>query len=70
MRGTIKALQPSFGFIAAEAGPDVFFHASTVVGAVAFLELNQVDGVEFEMLQPPPEKGPRARIVRCVQRAA
>jgi len=67
MRGTIKALRPSFGF--AEAGPDVFAHASAVVGAVGFLDLNLGDVVEFEVVEPQPEKGPRARIVRCVQLA-
>jgi cold shock CspA family protein len=60
LKGRIKALKPSFGFITAEDGRDFFFHDDDLVDD---LEVSEGDRVTFEVVEPQPEKGPRARDV-------
>ncbi len=60
MIGNIKSLQPTFGFIHVEDGRDFFFHDSDLLGDV---ELALGDRVTFEIVEPQPPKGPRARDV-------
>lgn len=61
MTGKITRLtDKGFGFIAqdgGEAGKDVFFHNSALVG-VTFTDLHEGDAVTFEIEQS--DKGPRA----------
>ena len=62
MTGTIKrVLDRGFGFITAEDGTNVFFHAGQVIGS--FDELHDGDTVRFE-LRPASPKGPRAAFVQ------
>ena len=50
MRGTVKKIvrDRKFGFIEAENGKDVYFHASALVD-VTFDELEERNAVEFEI---------------------
>ena len=59
MIGTIKSLQPTYGFIKAEDGSEFFFHDSDLVGG-GDIELAVGDHVTFEAVEPTPAKGPRA----------
>lgn len=62
--GTIKRLaDKGFGFIATEAGKDIFFHHSALVG-VSIQELKEGQRVSFTIGQGP--KGPRAEDVRLL----
>ena len=64
MTGTIKKLisERNFGFIHAENGQDVFFHASAVAqGDFASLTVGQ--SVHFDLERG--EKGPKAANVRA-----
>jgi CspA family cold shock protein len=70
-QGVIKKLvsDRGFGFISSE-GPDVFFHHSTVAGAV-FDDLQEGQAVEYELEEDSGEsrgrgKGPRASSVKAV----
>jgi len=64
MRGRIKALHSTFGFIRSdELAAEFFFHADDVVGAIEFEQLTEGDGVSFEPAEPQPAKGPRAQQV-------
>ena len=67
MKGTIKALRMSFGFIKVEnEEKDVFFHQSDVEGGeTAFKKLAQGDTVEFE--KKIEAKGPKAINVKKVE---
>lgn len=58
VRGTVKSLQPTFGFIKAEDGAELFFHNSDLVADD--VELAVGDVVTFEVVEPQPAKGPRA----------
>ena len=60
MKGTIKALRISFGFIKVEnEEKDLFFHQTDVVGGEAeFKNLREGDAVEFE--KGSGDKGPKA----------
>jgi len=63
MKGTIKRLvrDKGFGFIAADSGPEYFFHQSGCTGT-PFDELREGQAVSFDVGQGP--KGPRAENVR------
>lgn len=62
MTGTIKRLTDrGFGFIDANTGKDLFFHANELVG-MQYNELNEGDRVTFEITESP--KGPQASQVR------
>ena len=63
LSGTIKRLvsDKGFGFIAAGAGNEYFFHNSACTG-VRFDELREGQAVTFERGQGP--KGPRAENVQ------
>jgi len=72
MIGTIKTVKDTFGFIRPAAGQpasgvDLFFHSSDVEGALDFDHLTPGDAVEFEVLTPAPERGPRATKVRWLE---
>ena len=61
MKGTIKNLLSGFGFITPEGeSKDVFFHANDLEG-VEFESLNPGDAVTFEM--GTSDKGPKAEKV-------
>ena len=64
MKGKIKALRTSFGFINIEGEEkDLFFHQSDVEGGEAtFKKLQEGDIVEFE--KGSGDKGPRAMKVK------
>jgi len=66
MRGTIKRVirERGFGFIRTSDGKEVFFHR-TNLQQLNFEELNEGDGVEFEVEQGA--KGPRAIDVRAAK---
>jgi cold shock CspA family protein len=64
MRGHIKTLQPTFGFIRSETGADFFFHESDVDGALSFTELVVGDLVTFTEVEPTPARGRRAQDIR------
>lgn len=56
MEGTIKKLtEKNFGFIAMDAGDEVFFHANNLEG-VSFNELKEGDQVSFELEDTPKGK--------------
>jgi cold shock CspA family protein len=67
MTGTIKSLLASFGFIQAEDGREFFFHDEDLVADD--VELKVGDRVSFEVVEPQPVKGPRARAVVFVKAA-
>jgi CspA family cold shock protein len=52
-----------FGFIRDAGGQELFFHATSVEGAV-FDELHEGDHVEFERERDPRGRGDRAAHVR------
>jgi len=60
MKGTIKALRISYGFIKIETEEkDLFFHQTDVVGGeIEFKKLREGDPVEFE--KGSGDKGPKA----------
>lgn len=60
--GTVKWFNESkgFGFIASEAGQDVFVHYSAITGA-GFKTLTEGQKVEFDV--KPGQKGPQAENV-------
>ncbi len=62
MIGTIKTLRESYGFIRTDDGSEYFFHDSDLVGE-GDIELAVGDRVTFEVVEPAPEKGPRAASV-------
>lgn len=66
MKGTIKALRISFGFIKVEGEEkDLFFHQTDVVGGeTEFKKLKEEDTVEFE--KASGDKGPKAIKVKKV----
>ena len=59
MKGTVKWFNDAkgFGFIASEAGEDVFVHFSGISGG-GFKSLAEGDKVEFEVTKS--DKGPKA----------
>ena len=57
MIGSIKAKRDSFGFIAAEDGLDYYFSTRDLVD---HFDLKIGDAVRFEVVEPQPERGPRA----------
>jgi len=63
--GTVKWFNESkgFGFIASEAGEDVFVHYSAITGA-GFKTLAEGQKVEFDV--KPGQKGPQAENVTGV----
>jgi cold shock protein len=63
--GTVKWFNESkgFGFIASEAGEDVFVHYSAITGA-GFKTLAEGQKVEFDV--KPGQKGPQAENVSGV----
>jgi cold shock protein len=65
MNGTIKRLvsEKGFGFVAAQDGPEYFFHQSACNGT-RFDDLREGQSVTFEKGQGP--KGPRAENVKLV----
>lgn len=64
---TKVAADRGYGWIRPDGGAaEFFFHFSSVRGAV-FSELRAGDLVEFET--EPSERGPRAGVVRLVERA-
>ncbi|MFA5406593.1 MAG: cold shock domain-containing protein [Candidatus Nanoarchaeia archaeon] len=67
MKGKIKALRTSFGFIKIEnEEKDLFFHQTDVEGGEpAFRSLNEGDSVEFE--KGSGDKGPKAIKVKKVE---
>jgi len=67
MKGKIKALRTSFGFIKKEnEEKDVFFHQSDVEGGeTGFKKLAEGDTVEFE--EEKGDKGPKAINVKKVE---
>jgi CspA family cold shock protein len=67
VRGFVKMLkvEKGYGFIAAESGPDFFFHCSGLVDGLEFDErLNQMR-VEFETAEG--RQGPKAVNVRPIE---
>ncbi len=66
MTGHIKNLQPTFGFIAGEDGRQYFFHDSDLVDD---FDVVVGDRVVFDVVDPEPEKGPRAAHVAMEGRA-
>jgi len=65
MRGTVKKLvrDRKFGFIEAENGKDVYFHASALVD-VTFEELQERNTVEFEVRPGQDGRSQAANITR------
>ncbi len=63
MRGKVKALRQTYGFIAADDGSDLFFHFDDLTDE---FEVRVGDEVSFTADDPPPAKGPRARAVTFV----
>lgn len=65
IKGTVKWFndKKGFGFIAQEAGPDVFVHYSAITGN-GFKSLSEGDAVTFEIEQGP--KGPSAANVKVL----
>jgi cold shock CspA family protein len=61
MTGTVKSLLETFGFIKAEDGREFFFHDEDLVADD--VELKVGDRVSFEVVEPQPARGPRARDV-------
>ena len=61
MTGEIKKLvrDRGFGFITAEDGQDIFFHASALEPG-AYDSLSEGDAVQFEIEEGDRGKGPRA----------
>lgn len=66
-QGTVKWFneQKGYGFIARDAGGDVFVHYSAITGQRGFRTLNEGDRVEFTIEQG--QKGPAAADVQRVQ---
>ncbi|HEU5315850.1 MAG TPA: cold shock domain-containing protein [Chloroflexota bacterium] len=62
MQGTIVRLvrDRGFGFIKAENGQEVFFHASGVNGATPYDNLNEGQTVTYEKEQDSRGRGERA----------
>jgi CspA family cold shock protein len=62
--GTVKWFnnRKGYGFIARDAGGEVFVHYTSIVGQEGFLRLEEGDRVEFRVEQA--EKGPAAVDVR------
>ena len=56
--------QKGFGFIARDAGGDVFVHYSAITGQHGFRTLTEGERVEFEVQQG--QKGPAAAEVRRI----
>ena len=65
MRGHIKALFQTHGFITADDGRDYFFRFDDSALVDAF-DVKVGDAVSFEADVPPPARGPRARAVTFV----
>lgn len=65
MKGTIVRLMRDrgFGFIKADNGGDIFFHASEVKG-VSFDDLTEGEAVDFERETDPRTGKPRATNVK------
>jgi cold shock CspA family protein len=71
VRGRVKALFPSFGFINDDATAlDFFFHRDDVVGAIDFEQLQVGDSVTYEAVDPVPPKGRRAQQVAFITAGA
>ena len=70
MRGVIRGLRASFGFVSDSTGRTAFyFSANDTAGIGTFRPLRVGMVVEFEPVEPEPERGPRARRVRRVTEA-
>ena len=67
MTGTVKWFNATkgFGFIAPEAGEDVFVHFSAIQSS-GYRELYEGQKVEFDVENDNRGKGPRAANVRIV----
>lgn len=63
MRGRVKALFQTYGFITADDGRDFFYHFDDVTDA---FDVKVGDAVTFEVVEPQPTRGPRARGVTFV----
>jgi len=57
LTGFVKTKQPTFGFIQSGDGRRYFFHENDQVDD---FELLPGDRVTFDVVDPQPEKGPRA----------
>jgi len=55
--GSVKALRDSYGFVAGEDGRDYYFADRDLVDD---FDLKIGDAVRFEVVEPQPERGPRA----------
>jgi CspA family cold shock protein len=64
-QGTVKWFngEKGYGFIAVEAGPDVFVHFSAITGA-GYRSLEEGQKVQFDITQGP--KGPQAANVTVI----
>lgn len=67
VQGSVKWFnnEKGYGFIAVDAGDDVFVHYSAIEGD-GYRSLEEDQRVEFQITQGP--KGPQAESVRVVQR--
>jgi len=63
MRGRIKALRQTYGFVTADDGTDFFFGLGDLTDP---FDVKEGDAVSFTAEDPPPAKGPRARAVTFV----
>ncbi|HEU5318773.1 MAG TPA: cold shock domain-containing protein [Chloroflexota bacterium] len=68
MQGSIVRIvrDRGFGFIKAENGQEVFFHATGVVGSTPFDNLNEGQTVSYEKTQDSRGRGERAVNVQPV----
>ena len=68
MIGLIRGLRAGYGFLTDSTGATAYYfseHDCAWIGTFGPLRVGQV--VEFMVVEPEPEKGPRARGVRRVE---
>ena len=71
MRGVIRNLRASFGFVSDSTGRTAYYFSEhDTAGIGTFRPLRVGDVVEFDAVEPEPERGPRARRVRRVETEA